>query len=209
MWPFKTTPRIEHPERLREFLLTLEGSDWRNGSTAAIDHTFTALNELIYHEALFYYRARKKQRLFSVITRGLAILLGTLGIMVPLLSAADPALFKPVAPYGYPLLAASGAVLLINRMFGATGGHIRYVTAQLELERILTKFRLAWFEWKARESIASEPGATHPEAFQLMNHFVDESYRVIQEETNAWGKSVSEALRDYENRFPAAQENGR
>lgn len=201
MWPFKKILRVEDPERLRLFLQHLENADWRGSSTASLESAFKALNDLIYHEVLFYYRARKKQRGFSIVTRGLAVLLGTCGVMVPLLAAADPLLFKPVAPYGYPLLVASGAVLLINRMFGATGGHIRYVTAQLELERIITKFRLAWLEWLSRDTMVSER-ATNAEAFQLMNNFVDEAYRIIQEETNVWGKSVSEALQDFERRLP-------
>ena len=38
-----------------------------------------------------------------------------------------------------------------------------------------------------------------------MNTFVDEAYRVLQEETNVWGKSVSEALQEYERRLPVRQ----
>jgi hypothetical protein len=163
---------------------------------------FAALNDLIYSEVLFYYKARKKQRTFSTFTRGLAVFFGSIGVMIPLLAAADSVLFKPIAPYGYPFLVAAAASLAINRMFGATGGHIRYVTAQLELERIITKFRLQWLEWLSRDTMTPGNPATYEQAFTILNEFVDEAYRVIQEETTVWGKSISDALREYESRLP-------
>lgn len=201
MWPFSTAPRVEDPERLRRFLAELENADWRGSSYTALQKVFAALNDLVYHEVLFYYKARKRQRSFSILTRGAAVLLGSVGVMIPLLAAADPVFFRSVAPYGYPFLVGAAAMIAVNRMFGATGGHIRYVTAQLELERIITKFRLRWLEWLSRDSMSGNP-ATNEQAFTLLNEFVDDAYKVLQEETTVWGKSVSEALRDYENRLP-------
>lgn len=200
MWPFTRTQRVEDPDRLRRFLDELNSADWQSQKLPALTRTFNALNELIHHEVQFYYRARKKQRLFSILTRGTAIVLGTIGVMIPLLAGADAKLFGVAAPYGYPLLVAAGAVLAINRMFGATGGHIRYVTAQLELERIITKFRLAWLAYLAGHADNSRPS---PDPFILMNDFVDQAYHVIQEETIIWGKSVSEALQEQQTRFPS------
>jgi len=196
MWPFKETPRIEDPERLARFLRTLEKADWAAHRAAALESVFTALNELVHHEILFYYRARKKQRFFSQFTRGAALALGSVGVMLPLLAGADPELFKPYQPYGYPFLVAAATFVAVNRMFGATGGHIRYVTAQLALERTLTKFRLEWLEKVA----AGEPDRpeTAAKAFSLMHAFVDEAYRIIQEETTVWGTGISQALDDYE-----------
>jgi hypothetical protein len=202
MWLFKKTLRIEDPDRLRRFLSHLENADWRGSSFASLEKVYSALNDLVYHEVLFYYKARKKQRAFSILTRGLSVLFGTVGVMVPLLAAADPELFRSVAPYGYPLLVAAASLLAVNRMFGATGGHIRYVTAQLELERIITKFRLKWLEWLSRDTMTPGNPATVDQAFKLMNEFIDDAYCVIQDETTVWGKSVSEALREYEGRLP-------
>lgn len=195
MWPSATPQRFEDPDRLRRFLDELKSADWQNGQRDALTKTFTALNDLIHHEVQFYYRARKRQRLFSILTRGTAIALATIGVMIPLLAGADAQMFGAASPYGYPLLVAAGAVLAINRMFGATGGHIRYVTAQLELERIVTKFRLAWLAYLAGQS-NDVVAPTAPKAFKLMNDFVDQAYRVIQMETEVWGKSVSEALQE-------------
>lgn len=206
MWPFSKAIPVENPEKLRRFLSQLENSDWVDSSTDVLEKIYMALNDLVYHEVLFYYEARKKQRAFSVTTRGLSVLFGTAGVIIPLLASANPQFFQPIAPYGYPLLAAAASTIAVNRMFGATGGHIRYVTAQLELERIITKFRLEWLEWLSRGTITTDNSATVAEAFELMNRFVDDAYHVIQEETVDWGASISDALREYENRLPKQPE---
>lgn len=203
MWPFKHSQRVEDPDRLRRFLGELNSVDWQSNQQGALTGTFNALNDLIHHEVQFYYRARKKQRRFSILTRGAAIGLASVGVMIPLLAGADTKLFGAAAPYGYPMLVAAGAVLAVNRMFGATGGHIRYVTAQLELERIITKFRLAWLAYVARQPVHPTGASTAPEAFNLMNDFVDQAYRVIQLETEVWGKSVSEALQEQQAQLPS------
>ena len=202
MWPFRKISRVEDPERLEKFLSILEEVDWSTGQVNALNQVFKALNELVHREVLFYYKARKKQRAFSIFTRGLSVILGSVGAMIPLLSAADPVLFKSVTPYGYPFLVGALTLLAVNRMFGATGGHIRYVTAQLELERIVTKFRLDWVQWSSRHIFSTCRESTLEDAFTLLHAFVDSAYRVIQEETTVWGKSVSEALREYESRLP-------
>lgn len=203
MWPFNKALRVEDPDRLRRFLDELTSADWQSQKQSALTKTFNALNELIHHEVQFYYRARKKQRIFSILTRGTAILFGTVGVMIPLLAGADAKLFGAAAPYGYPFLVAAGAVLAINRMFGATGGHIRYVTAQLELERIITKFRLAWLAYLANCADNTFTASKTQDPFNLMNDFVDQAYHVIQEETVVWGKSVTEALQEQQTRFPS------
>lgn len=203
MWPFTKNQRVEDPDRLQRFLDQLNLANWQTDQRTALNSTFVALNELIHHEVLFYYRARKKQRWFSIITRGTAIVLATVGVMIPLLAGADSKLFGVASPYGYPLLVAAGATLAINRMFGATGGHIRYVTAQLELERLITKFRLAWLTYLARQDNTLGTSNTAAEALNLMNNFVDQAYRVIQEETQVWGKSISEALQEQQAYLPS------
>src|SRR5262249_45046279 len=122
----RTKERPEHPERLHRFLKAMDGTDWKK-TDDALECLFIALNGLVYPELVYYYRARRRQHWFSSITRGLAILLGTAGILAPLLAAANSTFFAGWAAYGYPLLASAAAMLLVNRHFGVTGGHIRFV----------------------------------------------------------------------------------
>lgn len=202
MWPFPTPPRAEDPERLRRFLDQLDDADWRGDPASALGRLFKALDELVLHEVRYYYKARRRQRVVSIVTRVLAVVFGTPGVLMPLVAAAEPALFAGLASWGFPFLACAAAMVALNRMFGATGSHIRYVTAQLELERLIAKFRLQWLEWLSRQAAPAHT-ATPAEAFQMMNGFVDAVYAVLLQETAAWGQAVAEALRDYESRLPA------
>lgn len=199
----KSPPRVNDPERLRRFLDQLESADSQGDSSSALAKIFSALSDLVYCEIIYYYNARKKQRTFSILTRSLSILLGTVGVLLPLIASAEPERLKFLGPYGYPFLVAAAATLAVNRMFGATGGHIRYMTTQLALERLMTKFHLRWSEqFSQRKTQSPDADSTH-QAFAIMNEFADEVYRVIEEETVTWGKSVLAALQEHERRLPA------
>lgn len=189
--------RVEDPVRLEHFLAALRALSWENSQKSALLGIFDALDELAYQEVRYYYAARVLHRRVSFFTRALAFAFGSLGLLVPLLAAANPKLLGWMSPYGYLLLAASAAALAANRLFGATGGHIRFVSTQLELEQLLTGFRLERISWLAKheaEKLSKE--GTH-EALQLFRNFVERFYRVLRSETTVWGRSISEALREF------------
>lgn len=128
-------------------------------------------------------------------------MLGSAGAICPLLASTGLKPFEKWAPLGYPLLTAAGACLVVNQLFGATGGHVRYVTAQIELESALTAFRLKWAQWLASRQKEPLCDEDVKQAFDILTAFSADSYRTIQAETNVWGKSVSEALEDYAKRI--------
>lgn len=202
---FKKTVRAEDPARLQAFLDVVCAAPWQGAPECALKKTFVALNALIYHEVLFYYAARKRHRVLSTVTRGLAILLGTAGIFAPLLAGADPERFKHWSAYGYPLLAGAAAMLLVNRLFGATGGHIRYVTAQLQLEQLMTLLGLDWAAWTITRNNAPLDAESKARAMALLRRFAMNAHKIIQDETSVWGKSVSDALDEYARHVSAQQ----
>lgn len=202
MWPFKRRPSSKDLKRLQDLTTALSAADWQDDGRASLQKTFHALNDLIYRQIAYYDYERRGRLIWSTITRGMAAMLGIAGVVIPLLAAAGSGTFSCLAPYGYPLLVAAAAIIAMNEMFGITGGHIRYVSAQLELERITTKFNLRWAEWLCRGAKTPGPLAANEDAFKLLNEFADEAYEVIQLETTAWGKSVLDALTGYHKRLP-------
>jgi len=201
---WRTSERNEHPVRLEVFLRALRSVSWASEARlTSLNDIFIALNELIHHEVVFYYNARKRQRLWSVFTRGVAFALGTAGILAPLLAAADPPQFKEFGSYGYSLIAAAAATLVVNRLFGATGGHVRYVEAQFALEQLMTTLRLDWQHWLAKNTSIPADQLQVAEAFALLKTFSDASYKVITEETKIWGQGISSALEEYAKSLPS------
>jgi len=155
------------------------------------------LNGLAQHEVEFYYRARKRQRWVSAATRGGTLLLGTAGLLAPLVSAADPEHYRFGGAWGYVFLAGAAAILAMNRLFGATGGHLRYVQAQYGLESLLTHLRLDWQEWRALHEGKPAEDLPLPSAFAIFRKFAEAMYKLIDDETSIWGKGISAALDDY------------
>jgi hypothetical protein len=198
MWTWKKAIRVEEPHRLEEFSKELGQITWGPANRTALKNTADALVKLIYQEVLYYYRLRKNHRLNSAITRGLAIVCATLGALFPVLAGAGLNRANPA--YGFAFLIVAGGAMAWNRVFGATGGHIRQVGAQLALEALLTKFRLDWQEILAQNLNDEFGGDSLTKAFGLLHKLVDDAYKVIREETAAWAADSVSEMRAFEDR---------
>lgn len=192
----------ESPDHIAQFLLELKDLDWDGDRRTALNQVAVALDGLVCREIQYYFDRRQGQRRFSKLTRGPAWLLGTAGVLAPLVAAAKPD-WGWLTPWGYPMLVLAGAFLVLNRMFGATKGHIRYVLAQLELEQALTAFRLDWSHWLASRNQAQVDQAALDDAMRLMRGFAERAYGLVLVETKAWGEAVTEAMQEYEQRLAA------
>ena len=197
---FGRNKRYDEPARLKSFFDTVSVKEWSDEIILEnLNKIFIALNNLIQSDVEYYDTRRKTQRQLSTFTRGGAFIFGTVGILAPLLQSANPELFKNFAAYGYPLLAIAAAFLVWNRLFGATGGHIRYVIAQFDLGRLVTGFRLDWSEWLAKNNSLPPDKINIDEAFKLFHNVSNQAYQIVQEETKVWGKTISGALEEYAN----------
>lgn len=179
----------DNPERLNEYLKKTEKLDWRSCDISSLSIIFNELTRLAYDDVRYYYRVRTKHRMISAFTRFVAWALGTAGLLAPLLAAAQPGL-SHLGGWGYPLLACAGSVLLFNRLFGSTKGHVRYVTAQLALEHRITLFHLDWSHWFGQHPSPLLREDKFEEVFKLFNDFVKDAYRIVQSETADWGLAV-------------------
>jgi hypothetical protein len=159
----------------------------------ALKTLFHELNILVYDDVLYYTRVRNKHRRISAITRFFSWVLGAAGLLVPLIIGANPDL-KEYSGWGYPLLAAAGAILLVNRLFGSTKGHVRYVTAQLALEHLITVFNLRWMSWLSSNAGKEPEAIDRIKVFKLFNEFIQAAYKIVQDETTVWGIAVMQDL---------------
>jgi len=204
------TDSSEHPDRLEGFLAATKSLSWEpKDRFASLDAIHDALNELAQQEVMFYYRARKSQRWVSAATRAGTLLLGSAGLLAPLIAAADPERYRFVGQWGYVFLAGAAAILASNRLFGGTGGHIRYVQAQYELESRLTHMRLEWQEWRATNATVAVESLPIQTAFSIFRKFADSMYELIEDETSSWGKGVTSALEEYAKSLPSGKSSSR
>lgn len=113
----------EHPRRVEAFFSRIRDLSWTGEDRlASLDAIHEALNDLAQYEIeyyYYYYFARKRQRQVSSVMRGGTLVLGTAGLLAPLIAAADHERYAFLSPWGYVWLGGAAAILAVNKIFGA------------------------------------------------------------------------------------------
>lgn len=188
--------RPEDPRRMRAFRARTEGLSWDADScVASLSRLFAAVDELAESEVQYYYRRRGTRAWVSGLARMGAWLLGTIGLLLPLLAGTEPPRFKDMASYGYVFLAASASCLAANSLFGGTDGHVRFVATQLELEKLIVASRVGWCKYLAAPGSTSEHLA---EGFDQILAYAIALHAVTIGETGRWGETLMTELGKYQ-----------
>ena len=96
--------RPEDPRRIQAFRSKIEGLKWeKQSAVGSLSTLFAAVDDLAEAEVQYYYRRRGTRAWFSGPTRTLAWLLGTVGLLLPLLAGTVEPMFKEWGQYGYTL----------------------------------------------------------------------------------------------------------
>ena len=186
--------KTEDPERIKIFLNKTSSLDWNNAKESLSSLKVEAF-ELLSYEVSYYYKIRQDKKKLSGLLRFGMLLFGTLGILSPL---AETAGLDGVGNYGYLLLAISGAFLTANNLFGGTSGHARFVTTQLELQKIITVSTVKWNELEIKlEQDSANVSEVQMEMFQFIVSTLEEAYQLIINETTEWNKSSIAAIDDF------------
>ncbi|MDO6564283.1 SLATT domain-containing protein [Amphritea sp. 1_MG-2023] len=184
--------RAENPARLHAFRAATQTLLWDSEhAVESLSQLFSAVDDLAAAETRYYYRRRTSRALISGGARTFAWVSGTAGLLLPLLAATANPAFKPLAQYGYVFIAISASCLAANSLFGGTEGHIRFVTTQLELEKIITKARISWCHYLA--AMASDP-ADIETGFVLIQAYATELHTLTLAETGRWGETLKAEL---------------
>lgn len=194
--------RPEDPARIEAFRRTVDAIDWdKDGLIPGLRRLFEAVDGLAEAEVHYYYRRRLVRAAVSSTTRIAAWLLGSVGLLLPLLAGVNTGTFQAWGPYGYVFLAAAASCLAANALFGGTDGHIRFTSTQLELERLITAARVAWCKYLASEK-APDPAATE-QAFALIHDYADGLHTITIAETGHWGETLRTELAKYQKTLDA------
>jgi len=87
----------------------------------------------------YIHKKRSKSR-WSRVTRSLAIALGVVGALVPLVS---PVISISLA-WGYTALGLAGGCVALDKLFGFSSSWMRYIQAEFELQHLLQGLQYAW-----------------------------------------------------------------
>ncbi|MBL9180724.1 MAG: SLATT domain-containing protein [Verrucomicrobiaceae bacterium] len=188
--------KIEEPSRLKAFVDAVQNLEWKQeNKIGSFQKVFSAVDNLVFAEVEYYYRLRTNARRSSGFLRCAGILFAVSGGLIPLLAATGHERLTGLSPWGYVLLAIAAGFYGANQMFGGTSGHVRNVTAQLKLEKIMTVSRLKWVATIAGMQDKQMTEDMSKEAFAQIEAYAGQLYDVLDEETTRWSKELLEELK--------------
>ncbi len=141
----------------------------------------------------WYDRKRKPKRILSQWLLGIAVLLGGIGILCPLIDAAckncELTFFDCSVSFlhlGYIVIALAGIIILFDRTYGISTGWMRFMKTQMTLEQSLKEFCL---DWAKAVSVKVPEGKMDEHQQELLSSLRDFTHKVealVISETNAW-----------------------
>ncbi|PTT33113.1 SLATT domain-containing protein [Pseudomonas sp. HMWF021] len=191
----KTPPK---PESFKVFLDALKSINSNRHDKQSLIRIVEEVSTLMQSNIDFYSTLSTRHSSRAKRTRWIAIGFGTIGVLAPLLGGINE-YFKGLVGWGYPALAIAGAAMLVDRSFGYTRGHIRYVIARLELKHLLTNFQVHWSMWLANHPENTLTPEQRKEAEAFLQKFVDTAHDIVKAETAAWGIAVVEDMQELKN----------
>jgi len=187
------------PRHLNAFRSKVIDLDWTGEQGIfSLGVLFQAVDSLAEEEANYYYRQRGLHSKVSRVTRIFAWVWGSTGVVLPLLAATKVAAFENLGQWGYVFLAAGASAIAANSLFGGSGGHVRYVSTQLELEKIIMDARLQWCEFQS--SLSSQEKELQ-DGFSLISQYTERVHHATISETQQWGTDLQAELKRYEKRI--------
>jgi len=151
--------------------------------------------------AINWYRDNiRGKRLCSRLIRLFAIVLASVGALIPLIVAAarnydgSKGIFDP--QWGYFAFATAAVLLAIDKFYGFSTGWVRYLKTQLALERALSDLR---YDWTALVSKIQNQSPTPDETqivLRKLKEYVDFVHTQVQQETEAWVLEFQSGLSD-------------
>jgi hypothetical protein len=131
----------------------------------------------------WYLKDKRGQARWSRSLRALAILLASAGGLIPLVVSDG----NPIdSRWGYVLLAMAASCVALDRLFGFSSAWMRYLTASMALQRLLTQLQ---FEWTALTAAPTASGSTADSTRHVLGRLQAYSLAVrdlVAEETAEW-----------------------
>ncbi len=165
-----------------------------------------ALDNLAYESELqaikaikWYLKRKRSQSWLSQGVRWFAVLFVVIGGFSPLLSGmGEVTSLLPKGSnldhWGYIFIALSAALVALDRFLGFSTTWMRYMTAQMALQRALEKFQLAWAVWRLSITDNAPTAEQHSAAIALLTSFQQQIGDVVDKEMQTWLSEFQQQL---------------
>jgi hypothetical protein len=164
--------------------------------------------------AIAWYRDNIRMKRFgSQILRSAAIVLASIGALLPLVVAAASRFDQSNtwknwvdAQWGYIAFATAAACVAADKFYGFSSGWIRYMKTQMALEGALTDLRYDWIALLSKVATQQPTGDQIQGMLQKMKDFVVLVRTQVQQETDAWVLEFQANLADLTNTVKAQRD---
>jgi hypothetical protein len=153
----------------------------------------------------WYHKDRLWKRGWARALRLLAVLMGLGGAVLPLVGLTRE--WSGAAPWGYLLLAGSGACLAADRIFGLTSGWMRDVSTAQALQRRLEAFQFDWASECVREVLGPTEGTASEAAERclgVLRKFCEDVSEILRSETSEWMLEFRATMTQLRTQVPGA-----
>lgn len=142
----------------------------------------------VARENIKWYESRRPPaRKFSQSFRALAIILGAIGGLCPLIDSTKFLANGPaLGQWGYVSLAIAAALVLFDKYFGFSTGWMRNIMTQMSLEKALKEFQFDWAILNAQQQCQQPPQSNALVFLQKAKDFCVQIDGLIKQETDAW-----------------------
>jgi hypothetical protein len=180
---------------------------WQTGQ---VSESLTKLRDYavgsVMESIVWYQNSKRPKRRAGRALRFLAIVLGSLAGMIPVLAQL---LTRDGHTYLNPLwsaiaIAMAATLVLVDKFYGCTSAWVRYLLAELELQELQKSFT---FEWESARLTAQHPEPTLEQAVAMLlscRKFLLAAHGVVRDETQKWAAEFQSLLRDLEEASKAA-----
>jgi hypothetical protein len=161
------------------------------GVETAYNHALRRASEAV----VWYQRAKDRKKGPAVALRFLAIVVGGLGTITPIVVSmlSDP-LGKRLLPSASMFAAIAVGCVALDKLFGFSSGWMRYMGAMLELQEKIESFEFAWARERLKRASSSPTPESQAADLDMIAAFVSSISGVIRSETQAWASEFKTVL---------------
>ncbi len=171
-------------------------------TVASLDAAFRESLGRAEKDFRWYANRTRRYRGLSILVRGVAIVTGLLGVILPLTTKGPISIFglrfDGPAEAGYASLLIAVLVLGLDHVFMISGTWIRYINALTKIRTLILKTE---YDWQKMKSSMGNDGAAHEQrdqAYDLFQKLVLDSRKIIEDETSSWGSELGQAFQKLE-----------
>ena len=182
--------------------------DWaRTKANHSIDDLYTRTMAWAEGRAAWYVGKSRTQKRLSIAIRFAAVVLGSLGGLVPLLMATD--IFPEDAnsglnpeAWGYVAIAVAALLIGADKLLGFSTTWMRFMQTHLRIQKSLTIFRYDWTIEVSKLADRPPDDIAYTVLLGHLKQLVESIEAEVEQETRSWvdefNRSLSQLARTYE-----------